>query len=165
MAILNIRNHSDNKCFLWSVLAFMHRSKENANRVNKYLNREHELDMTNIPYPVDIKNISRFEELNHKSVNVFGYSVSKNIIYPVRISKSNHPFHVNLLILTKGRKRHYCLITSLDRLLSKSNNHNGKKYYCNFCLQPQHKQWRLDQHLQFCKMHDSQRTEFPFEKT
>src|SRR5436190_5007202 len=164
-AVLNIRNRSDNKCFLWSVLAFTKMPKENANRVNKYLNREHELDMTNIPYPVDIKNISRFEELNDKSVNVFGYCARKNIIYPVRISKSNHPVHVNLLILTKGRVKHYCLITSLNRLLSKSNNYNGKKYYCHFCLQPQYKQWRLNQHLEFCKTLDSQRTEFPFEKT
>src|SRR5436190_6102844 len=164
-ALINIRNRSDNKCFLWSILAFLHRPKNHANLVSSYLNYEHELDMTNIPYPVDIKNISRFEELNNKSVNVFGYSASKNIIYPVRISKLNNSTHINLLILTKGRVKHYCLITSLDRLLFKINNYCIKKYVCHYCLQPQYKQWRLNQHLQFCKTHDSQRTELSLEKT
>src|SRR5436190_8375741 len=164
-AILNIRNQTDNKCFLWSILASLYPVKENCNRIENYLKYENELNMTGIPYPVDIKHISRFEEQNDISVNVFGYSYNKNKIYPIRITTNNQFKHVNLLVLTKNNVKHYCLIVSFDRLLSNVNKYNGKKYFCVYCLQPQYSQFKLNKHIQFCQTHDCQRTEFPFYKT
>ena len=117
-AIINIRNRSDNKCFLWSILAALHPAKTHGYLLSKYLDYEHELNMTGISFPVDIKHISRFEEQNDISVNVFGYSYNKNKIYPIRITTTNQFKHVNLLVLSRGKVKHYCLIAHFDRLLS-----------------------------------------------
>lgn len=59
-AIINIQN-SDQKCFLWSVLARLHPRISNAQRVSNYLEYEDELDMDGISYPVRLKDIPKFE--------------------------------------------------------------------------------------------------------
>ena len=41
-------------------------------RVLKYQEYEHELNMSVIQYPVDIKDIGKFEHQNNISVNVYG---------------------------------------------------------------------------------------------
>ena len=66
-AIVNIRNE-DNKCFLWSVLAALHKVKANAERVNHYFKYERELKIDK--YPVSLADIDRFEKQNSVSVNV-----------------------------------------------------------------------------------------------
>jgi hypothetical protein len=52
-AIINIRNN-DQKCFLWSVLAHLHVSCSNRDRVHPYKQYEAQLDMTGIEYPVQL---------------------------------------------------------------------------------------------------------------
>ena len=53
---LNIQN-SDEKCFLWSILASLHpvQHENHPTRVSKYQEYEHELNMFGIQYPVDIR--------------------------------------------------------------------------------------------------------------
>lgn len=60
-AILNIKN-SDQKCFLWSVLAALHpvHGKNNPNRVSHYTPFVDELNMSGISYPVQIAQINKF---------------------------------------------------------------------------------------------------------
>jgi len=164
-AIINIRNPSDNKCFMWSILAALHTPKSDGNLVSKYVDYEHELNMTGISYPVDIKQVSRFEQQNDISVNIFGYSHTKNKVFPLRITPNMQFIHVNLLVLTKGKVKHYTLIAHFDRLLSKINKHQHKKYFCYYCLQPLYSQFKLNKHIQLCQTHGCQRTEFPFYKT
>ena len=55
---LNIQN-DDEKCFLWTLLALLHlvQYKNYPNRVLKYQEYEHELNISGIRYPVDIKDI------------------------------------------------------------------------------------------------------------
>ena len=59
---LNIQNNAK-KCFLLSIIALLHpvQHKNNPFRVLKYQEYEHELKMSGIQYPVDIKNIGKFE--------------------------------------------------------------------------------------------------------
>ena len=49
-ALVSIQN-SDNKCFLWSILGYLHPVTSNKFRVSKYLGFEHELDMNGISIP------------------------------------------------------------------------------------------------------------------
>ena len=100
--------------------------QHNSSRVLKYEEYEHELNVSGIQYPVDIKDIGRFEHGNKIGVNVYGYKEKK--IFPLHISTAavaRH--HVNLLYITAGEKSHYVLIKDLSRLVSSQyNNHKGK---------------------------------------
>ena len=71
---VNIEN-GDEKCFLWSILASFHsvQCRNHLDRVSKYQKFEHELNMFGIQYPIDIKDIRKFEHQNNISVNVYGY--------------------------------------------------------------------------------------------
>ena len=53
---LNIEN-DDEKCFLWSILASLHsvQHRNSPDRVSKYQQYEHDLNMSGIQYPVDYK--------------------------------------------------------------------------------------------------------------
>lgn len=133
--ILNIQN-KDNKCFLWSVLAQLHPNpSKNTTRVNYYKQFENDLNAEGLNFPLSIETISKFEELNPGiSVNVFGYEHQE--VQPLRVTKhKNRPNHVNLLLLFNEQgNTHYCLITSLSRLLSKLTKHKATMHYCNYCL-------------------------------
>ena len=57
----------------------------NQHRVSHYLLYEEEINMKDIPYPVAVNNLKRFEKLNENiSVNVFGY---EGEVYPLRITE------------------------------------------------------------------------------
>ena len=45
---------------------------ENADRFLKYQEYEHEFNMSEVKYPVDIKHIDKFGYQNNISVNVYG---------------------------------------------------------------------------------------------
>ena len=124
-ACLNIQNN-DKKCFLSSILASLHPVQHNLYRVSKYQEYEHELNMTGIQYPVDIKDIGKFEHQNNISVKVYGYEDKK--IFPLRITTTTvGRHHVNLFYITTGEKSHYALVKELTRLASSQyNDHNGK---------------------------------------
>lgn len=145
-AIVNVQN-TDNKCFLWSILAFLHREEvvKDAYRVSKYKRYEKELNMDGISYPVTLKQIDLFEKNNSDiSVNVYMLEdtyekeENKKIVVPVRISKHIGKKTVHLLLLYKDYKTsmnlkknenivdlidnfsiktHYCWIKSLARLI------------------------------------------------
>ena len=99
---LNIQNN-DERCFLWSILASSHpvQYTNSPYRVSKYQEYEHELHMFGIQYPVDIKDIGKFEHQHNISVNVYGYEDKK--IFPLRITTMTAAkHHINLLYVTAG---------------------------------------------------------------
>ena len=77
---LNIKNN-DEKCFLWSILASLHpgQCRNNLDRVSKCQEYEHDLNMSGIQYPMDIKDIGKFEHQNNISVNAYGYEDKKSL--------------------------------------------------------------------------------------
>ena len=127
---LNIQSN-DEKCFLWSILASLHplQYRNNPDRGSKYQKYEHELNMSGIQYPIDVKDIGKSEHQNTISANVYGYK-NKNI-FPLRITTvTTARHHVNLLYITADE-------TSQDliRLVSRQyNNDNHKEYFCQYCL-------------------------------
>ena len=58
-ACVNVQN-VDQKCFLWSVLSCLHPISDNAEYCSHYTAFENELNMTDITYPVELKQISKF---------------------------------------------------------------------------------------------------------
>ena len=92
---LNIQNN-DEKCFLWSILASLHPVQRNSYRVSKYQEYEHGLNMSGIQYPVDIKDIGRFEHQKNISVNICGYEDKK--IFLLRITTAAVARHLGNLL-------------------------------------------------------------------
>lgn len=109
-AVLSILNN-DQKCFLWSVLAALHPISyyDHPDRVKNYHQYESELNLNNLDFSLPLSQVSRFEVNNNISVIVFG--LDGNEIYPLQITtQRNMSTHVNLLLFSKGEKRHYCLV-------------------------------------------------------
>ena len=133
-AIVNPKN-TDNKCFMWSVTRALHPAKDNSERIDtKLIKASEELNWDGITFPVDLKQIDRFEKQNDSlSINVFGYV---NSVYPLRISKFDREKQVDLLLLVSDEdKQHYCLIKSMSRLLSmQTSKHKEKCFICRRCL-------------------------------
>ncbi|XP_033731744.1 uncharacterized protein LOC117321436 [Pecten maximus] len=157
--LINIVN-DDDKCFLWSVLAFLHPSTLLPQRVSNYTKYENDLAMTGISYPTPVSQISKFERQNRISVNVFG--CEEKDTFPMHVTKmreSQH--HVNLLFLREEEKSHYCLIRDLNTFLSRIKKTKNKSHFCQFCLQGFTRYNLLEEHIKNCSRHDPQRVEMP----
>ena len=64
--------------------------------------------------------VIRFESQNNIPINVLGYEKSE--IYLWHLTKERGLRHVDLLVLSKGDKSHYCWIKNFNRLM---NNQQG----------------------------------------
>ena len=156
-AIINIQN-DDDKCFLRSVLAYLYEANHNRQRIEHYIPYETELNMNGIVYPVAVKDVSKFEKQNNISVNVFGYEEGCYLLY---ISRNQKEKHVNLLLIEKGGKTHYCLITDLNKMLYSQTKYKGRLFFCTCYLHGFIRKDLLDQHKPFCEKHGAQCTELP----
>ncbi|XP_060527092.1 uncharacterized protein LOC132702478 isoform X2 [Cylas formicarius] len=159
-AVLNLQN-TDEKCFMWSILAALHpiHWTNNANRVSNYVEFQNELDFTGIDFPVKLKDISTFERLNEISVNVYGlervYNKVRNdveVVGPLHFTESRKERHVNLLLISNDYgENHYCLIRSMSRLVSKQlTKRSSTKFLCDGCLVYFYNEEKLKRH----KEHD-----------
>ena len=157
-AIVNVQN-SDNKCFLYSVLAGLDERKHlHPNRVTNYLDLVDKVNLDGITFPVPIVQVSKFEKMNNISINVFGYDTE---IFPLHITKQRGSAHVNLLLIEKEGIQHYCLIKNMSRLLGDRTRHNGAQWFCNYCLHSYSTKNLLDEHTPLCSVHGVQKTIMP----
>ena len=125
--------------------------ERNPKRITKILKLQAEkLNWKDLNFPMELKDISRFEKLNEISINVYGYE--KTEVYPLRVSThTSDSHHVNLLLISEGEKKHYCLIKSMSRLLaSQVSTRKAKKFFCPRCLNAFGRQELLDKHLELC---------------
>ena len=167
-AIINMKNE-DNKCFLWCVLRALNPSKDkHPSRIDKDLkSKESTLNMEGIAYPVDLKDIKRFEKQNPDiSISILGYSKDERI-YPLRISKytkskEGRKYDIVLLLIKNGDNSHYCYVKNLSALLSSQvNKHKGKLYFCLNCLNGYDDPKKLDKHKEYCSEEESIKINMP----
>ena len=168
-AIINMKNE-DNKCFLWCVLRALNPIDKNAERIDKDLkSKENTLNMEGIDYPVNLKDINRFEKQNPNiSVSVLGYGKDEKV-YPLRISKftkskkeDERKHNITLLLINNGDNSHYCYVKNLSALLtSQVNKHKGKLYYCLNCLNGYDEPEKLDNHKEYCSENDCVKINMP----
>ena len=169
-AIINMKNEDNNKCFLWCVLRALNPKDDHPEKIDKDLkSKEHTLNMEGIAYPVDLKDIKRFEKQNLDiSISVLGYSKDERI-YPLRISKytkakkeDERKHNIVLLLIKKGDNSHYCLINNLSRLLtSQVNKHSHKLYFCLNCLNGYDEPEKLEQHKEYCSENENIKINMP----
>ena len=171
-ALINMENE-DNKCFLWCVLRALNPSNDkHPSRIDKDLkSKEHTLNMEGIAYPVDFKDVKRFEKQNLDiSISILGYSKDERI-YPLRISeytksKNERKYDIVLLLIKNGENSHYCLVKNLSALLtSQINNRKGKLYYCLNCLNGFDETEKLEHHKEYCGEEESVKINMPSPNT
>ena len=161
-AIINMLN-KDNKCFLWCVLRALNPSKNNPQRLEKELmGRENTLNMEWIVYPVSLKDLNKFEKQNPNiTITVFGYE--RKSVYPLRNSaNTGRDYNIILMLIEEGGVKHYCLVKSIERMLSSpASNGKRKEHFCLKCLNPFWCQEALDKHKEYCNKYEAVKIELP----
>lgn len=166
-AILNVENHNDDMCFVWSVLAAIKNIKSHPERVTKYVQYVTELNLSGLTFPMPLSKITKFENQNSDiGINVYALDTSekgnndkKQPIYVLRLTKNENAVnYVNLFLLRQydaslgAAKEHYMTIRSMSRLFSNQIARSRmKKYICYRCLNWFYKKEQLDEHLIICK--------------
>ena len=165
-ACINPKN-KDQKCFMWSILAQIHPTIVHPERISNYKNYENELNFNGIPFPVEIKNIGKFEKQNPDiSINCFvSESETSLSIYPKYVTKEKgRKHHVNLLHISKDQNSHYVLIKDFNKLMYTITKHKEKKHFCYYCLNHFSSQQILDKHIpDCCAINDIQKVTLPEE--
>ena len=140
-AVINPQN-KDEECFKWTVNEALHHKqiKHHPERISLLRPYENQYNWKGLEFPVSIKKIDKFEKNNPgKAVNVlFCKKESQNIyIYITSTSERNGNCkkQVNLFMITNGEKRHYNMIKSISRLLSKLIGKTRRAHHiCMNCL-------------------------------
>ena len=126
-ALLNIRNHLDNDCFIYCYVAALffknnvcYSEEERHDRVkltspNSNKNMSELQPAGEFTMPMGFQNMTKFETLNDVQVNVFG--LENRDLFPMRVSKrTTFELSLDLLLLYENDKHHYVLIKDLCRL-------------------------------------------------
>ena len=151
-AIINMKNQ-DEECFKWCVLRALYPKDKNAERIDKDLkSKQDTINMKGIRYPVNFRDIDRFESQNPEiSITILGYNKDERV-YPLKISRCTGCEHdITLLLLKDGEKSHYCLVKNLSALLqSQINNHKGIRNICLNCFNGFNTPDSLNKHKEYC---------------
>ena len=126
-AIINMKN-KDKKCFLWCVFRPLNPKDTNPQRLDKELmEKENTLNMEGICYPVSLKDINKFEKQNPTiSITVLGYEGKS--VYPLRNSVNmDSDYDIILMLIEEEGVKHYCLVKSINRLLSSQASNDKRK--------------------------------------
>ena len=165
-AIINVKN-KDNKCFLWCVLSASNPKAGHPERLDKELKtKENTLNMEGIDYPVSLKDLNKFEKQNPSiSITVFGYEGKS--VYPLRNSaNTGRDYDIILMLIEEGGVKHYCLVKSIERLLSSQvSKGNRKEYFCLNCFNPFPSEKSLNEHKEYCIEHKAVKIKLPEEGT
>ena len=73
-SVINIKN-TDNKCFLYSILASRHETASHPERVSHYEKFMNELQWKETDFPMAINKIPYFEKRNNIKVNVYAIDI------------------------------------------------------------------------------------------
>ena len=151
-AIINMKNQ-DEECFKWCVLRALYPKDKNAERIDKdFKSKQDTLNMKGIRYPVNFRDIDRFESQNPEiSITILGYNKDERV-YPLKISRYTGCEHdITLLLIKDGEKSHYCLVKNLSALLqSQINNHKGIRNICLNCFNGFNTPDSLNKHKEYC---------------
>ena len=128
--LLNIRNRQDHNCFLYCFTAAWHLKHgpllyaASRDSIGRRTNPETYSPRNQLAHqavgdyemPMGFGQMLRFEKLNKCNVNVFRYT--ENELVPLRVSREDSTFNVDLLLVDDGQEFHYVLILDLLRLVN-----------------------------------------------
>ena len=120
-----------------------------------YGDRQKKFDWTDCKFPMTLDKIKFFEKRNNISVNVYEWNAS-----PLRITKEEKPFHVDLVFLTKDSQNHFALIKNFSRFASSGKGGN-ERYFCKRCLNSFPRVESLEKHKEICGEFAAAKIELP----
>ena len=165
-AIINIKNEDD-KCFLWSVLRYLHPVQKNGERISDLKKYENDLNFKQIRFPVQVKDITKFENQNPylPGINVFSVN-DNNKVYPLRTNQKDCKKTIDLFFHSDGEKEHYSFIKNFSRLVrSQITSHSSSKIYiCKKCLSHYTKEYLLEKHITYCGNNETAVVKMPTKK-
>ena len=163
-AIVSIRN-KDSKCFLWSILRYLHPREKNDCRLKDLEQYEHEL---NIPkgftFPVKIRDITKFESINPDLPGINVFSVThNNKFYPLRMALRDPQKSIDLFLYEENGKYHYSLIKNFSRLFRSQITYrtNEPIHICKRCFTHFTKEELLQKHILYCSNNESVSVKMP----
>ena len=148
--LINLQN-KDECCFAWCHVRHLHPQEKNPQRIKKSDNafiKDKIVNYDGIEFPVTIKDYNKIEKMNSININVFCYE--EHQFFPVYISKEKFKDHMELLLITEGRKKHYVLIKDFNKLMYNQTKHGCRKHFCMYCLQCFSSERVLNKHLENC---------------
>ena len=131
-------------------------------RISKLRRYEDDFDWDGIKFPASIRDIKRFESRNEIMINILALEDKK-----VYICKKGKEYDrvANLLLITDHNKKHYVVIKSLRRSLSRQNSkHKESQHFCINCLQGFAERKSRDEHYVYCRLNEAVRIEMPNRK-
>ena len=164
-AIINIHN-KDDKCFLWSILRYLHPIQMNEVRLTDLKKYENDLKFNEIKFPVSLKDITNFEKQNPSipRINVFSLD-DNNKLYPLRINKKDCQKSIDLFLYSKDGKQHYSLIKNFSRLVrSQKTKDSRKMFICKKCFTHYTKEELLEKHINYCVNNETAVVKMPTKK-
>ena len=147
-----------NKCFLWSILRYLHPIAKHETRLTDIRKYENDLNFKGIDFPVKLKDIPKFENQNPNlpRINVFLVN-DNNKIYLLRLSQKDSQKSIDLFLFSKDEKQHYCLIKNLSRLVRSQiiSHSSGKLHICKKCLAHFSKLDLFEKHITYCSQNET----------
>ena len=167
-AIVSLRNN-DSKCFIWSILRYLHPREKNDCRLKDLKQYEFSLNTKGITFPMKVKDIDKFEKLNPDLPGINVFSITGNTIYPLReISKDRNSTNtIDLFLYEEDGKFHYSLIKNLSRLIRSqiTTRTNEPIHICKRCFSHFTKKELLDKHNKYCNSNATAIVKMPKPKT
>ena len=164
---INIQN-KDNKCFLWSILRYLHPIQKNETRLTDIRKYENDLNSKGIDFPVKLKDIPKFENQNPTlpGINVFSVN-DNNKIYPLRLNQKDTHETIDLFLFTKDENLHYCLIKNFSRLVRSqiTSDTTSKLHICKKCLTHFTKLELFEKHTTYCSQNETVAVKMPTKHT
>ena len=150
-AIVNIKN-SDEKCFMWSILRYLHPKERVNERISDLKKYENELITKGIIFPMSLKDISKFERLNPSIPGINVFSVDEhNVFYPLRMAEKDCINTIDLFLYEEDGVSHYTLIKNFHRMFrSPKISGKGKLHICKRCFSHFTKPELLQKHIKYC---------------
>ena len=148
--LINLQN-KDDCCFAWCHVRHLNPQEKNPQRIKKSDNafiKDKIVNYDGIEFPVTIKDYNKIEKMNSININVFCYEEYQ--IFPIYISKEEFEDHMELLLITEGKTKHYVLIKDFNKLMYNQTKHETRKHFCMYCLQCFSSERVLNNHKENC---------------
>ena len=80
-AVINVKNTSDSKCFVWSILAALHPGAHNSDRLSNYKPHENTLNTSGLTFPMPIKDTPYLKNKTPPSVLMYSVAVMRLVSF------------------------------------------------------------------------------------
>ena len=153
-SVLNVTS-SDDKCFLYCLLAKLYPTTGRSNRMINYSEHVTKINMGKVEFPVKIKDIKKIEKLNSLSIFVYDWNDDENCAIPIK-HDTGVGIEIDLLFISNGDKGHYLLIKDFNSFMRYRTKHHNSMFYCKRCLHGFVKSDSLRNYNERCKQGESQ---------